>query len=452
MLSIFRFRFAGLLAGAALFAACGSTTALRGEGLKILYPSEFETVSNHQMVEFRFRLGDRFTLGAKGLHVEVSRGNSYIPLVLEETKPWRDGYARARWRVEGAEPGEWRVTVTGRRGGHEERDSVPFFLHAAPVIERISIVSIQQVGRSVEVEFRAHVDTPSGLPVERYTWHSGDGTPVVETKEPRWRHRYVRRADSYNLEVDAFDGLGGTDKILRPIKFAGKGPQQGNLEEDEKCGCTRLTIRATAGEWSGNYCGNPPGVPGCEAVIDGTCPGNAFRCPLGVISENGELRFGFEPSAALSADTDDLSECSAGQYVQSTYVDDGVTVTNPLTSTTPPGGSDVTIGSLTIATVANGARAPAFGATQSSKPLFGADNYTSASTVWRASLQTLRWYDAPGGATGQDSGTIENDFISFVNGNDGSCWCRFKVEAAWTKGNAATGAATLEDGSNCVVN
>jgi hypothetical protein len=102
---------------------------------------------------------------------------------------------------------------------------------------------------------------------------------------------------------------------------------------------------------------------------------------------------------------------------------------------------------------------PAIGATDGGGlPQFGGDNYTSLSVKERHIQGTdeLYWWDWPGGSLPADpphQRQETDEFIAFVEGNQGTCWCRFSIVQEWSD-DLPDGQATIAQvaGQNCTLN
>jgi len=109
-------------------------------------------------------------------------------------------------------------------------------------------------------------------------------------------------------------------------------------------------------------------------------------------------------------------------------------------------------------------RVPAFDE-GSNPPKFGGDNYIEEWLFLRHHTNNLWfWFDNPGitidvGPRGDQNVKQQAQFVSWVTGNLGSCWCRTEIQQMWDRtngrtaigGGAAPNVMTKISGKNCRV-
>lgn len=274
------------------------------------------------------------------------------------------------------------------------------------------------------------------------------------------------------------------------------------------CGCQQMIIKTQ--NKSGLYCAPAP-QPGVLPMVDnimctkvaapkpnpcakGEVP---YECPLGRAAPQflppfnaqggvnianvmkSRLSFGFEVEAVLKPNSD-AALCSEGQFVQSTLMLGGRPGRNALGQLAPVGGANGVFSlpaaggnNLNIRVIPPRLRQPVpqKGAKNAQgDELFAPDNYTKPSPVKRYhGNKKITWFDRPRTGTVMprpprggivnifQSAATQNEFISFVKGKTGTCWCRFTLDNQWdffnpkTTGTGITASATKPNGLNCVI-
>jgi hypothetical protein len=230
-----------------------------------------------------------------------------------------------------------------------------------------------------------------------------------------------------------------------------------------------MVVTATAGQESEIYCaaGLPGGTVACNLVENpppGTCPAGevAFRCALGPLSAATppaisnlatarRLGWSFDVKATLIRLTTAPNLCDEGQFVRTTIAgtNNGRAFVAPnrmAQPAAPPGPYNFPIGNDPNGgrfSVVNGpALVPAFDAQDVlGRRRFGSDDYAQPYEFKRhlnAENPKIRhWYDqfaADFDSQRTTSLSQQAEFVTFVRGNTGTCWCQFKFEQEVTNG------------------
>ena len=158
----------------------------------------------------------------------------------------------------------------------------------------------------------------------------------------------------------------------------------------------------------------------------------------------------FEVVAKLFAQTNNNNACTQGQYARGDLTRNGNPVLNGQAQATPPAGPvtlpDGNFGNpdFTFTAVGPPNPYPPFAG-----PDYGGDDYTIPRDFKRHKPLGFRWLDAPRMNVG--NGLIDHrQFIVFVRGNLGTCWCRFDIQQSCTAAGGVQGPGlTLVDSHHC---
>lgn len=287
----------------------------------------------------------------------------------------------------------------------------------------------------------------------------------------------------------------------------GKGGGEGGPKKEKpppapaaNCGCQKMIIHTK--KKSEIYC-TPPAKKGhlalwdvlrCTEVKPEKSPckktERAFQCPLGrlapeltlnPLNKNGtynmanltrsRLTYGFEVEATLVPGSQ-TKLCKEGQYAQGTVTQGGKMVNNPTAQPTPEfdkGGTvslPVKAGArLTFKVDKPPKKIPAQGA-----KTYGQDDHSAVFERKRYDgNRRILWIDRPQtGIALQKPNKLgqfpvlksleqQSEFIAFVSGNKGACWCRFALDNKWVKadknvtGTGITLSKAKPNGFNCEV-
>lgn len=233
------------------------------------------------------------------------------------------------------------------------------------------------------------------------------------------------------------------------------------------CGCASMTIETAAGGYTHPLCAGEKenlSLFGCVEVSNDDLPPEyrcgsgltPYQCPLNLTAGMAPTKwFGFEVSTVLTEGST-VGDCARGQFIQSNRAKNGEPAANPAAAATPAAGT-YTFGGLTLEAVNGPTLIPALGAQNGTgQPLFGADAYTELDFKQRyvPEKRELYWWDAPGGAVPLEAPSTRDendDFVAFVNGDAGSCWCRFTVSQHWQEDEGTGGAVRVDGSVNCTL-
>lgn len=448
-------------------------TSAEGVQLVILTPQEGQVLPTQKQAVIEARFEPPVDLEATVIEADVVavRDEQRIVIAKGDLRPFESpDRLRAFWNVAEVLPGEYVINVKVA-GPHRGEASVRVTVHPAPAVT-MRLVSLRRIAQGAEAVFSVAATSPAKVPIREYIWTAGDGTPPQRTDEPTFTHVYRELDRTYVVWVEVNDARGGSTLIARDLKTPPDLPKEGLkiprevFHETHDCGCRRMTIRAAGGNTNIHCAAAVPDRPGCAAVAapPGTCPAGQvpYQCPLGEITPAppGQPRLGwlFEIVADLTVSdlvptTNDLSQCTQGQYARGTRIRDGAIRPNPQALANPPAGAhnlpDGTAGAggFNFISVGPPNPYPPFGG-----PNYGGDGFTQPDDLKRHRPTQFYWNDAPRGRVGTISYTSDNEFISFVQGNLGTCWCRFWLRQSWTaRGGTQGPGIVLVDGLNCRV-
>jgi hypothetical protein len=107
-----------------------------------------------------------------------------------------------------------------------------------------------------------------------------------------------------------------------------------------------------------------------------------------------------------------------------------------------PGGP---AGPFTFKAVQPGDAYPTFGGHD-----YAPDGYTVPGDFKRHRPGGFVWLDAPRVPVGDKAATADEEFIVFVRGNLGTCWCRFSIRQSWSEAGGVKGPGlALTDSHAC---
>jgi hypothetical protein len=227
---------------------------------------------------------------------------------------------------------------------------------------------------------------------------------------------------------------------------------------EAQCGCQRMTLKSRG--TTEIMCSDidfPDLLNMDECIRDegrllGCHTRWAYRCPLGPNSKHYSddipwQRFGFQPIAALTPDTD-VDQCDTGQLLQLSIVNQNGRQENREINKLPRGG--ITKLSKQVGRRAvyilnrEGARFPQIGhTTRLGLPSYGADGYNYNPEESRHSYlfgydeeqNTLSWWDNPDQTKDEQNEVAfwDYNFVAYVKGTRGqpSCTCTFNIQVAW---------------------
>jgi len=387
----------------------------------------------------------------------------------------------APWNVFDFPPGDYVITVTATAGGRTGTASVRVTVHPRPVVS-LRVASLLKTAGSTRVTYLATAHSPVGTAIREFIWTPGDGSPPVRTATGSFSHVYSGSGTSFIVWLEVNDSLGGSTLIARDLNLPRSPTQNGGvtplwadhlLKETHDCGCEEMTVLVPDPEMkpppqTGVYCLGKKqkllNAPGCKFVKNpappGECPPetNAYQCDLGQFSPrpgSSALGWTFEAVAKLSERTNDESKCEQGQYARTSGTIDGQKNRNPKTDMEPPSGK-VTLPDGTVEP-----KGFTFTAVKPNQPLppfkgpdYGADDYAHPRFDKRHLPGEFRWRDQPlnPGLVRAKSLTQEAEFIDFVRGNLGTCWCRFSIKEEWAKdGGVKVSELKLIDQFHCSV-
>lgn len=454
-----------------LSAMLGLALSAKAQQLRILSPADGQRLDSSKQanIEAQFEPPIDFTQPVSASVVATSETRT-IRIAEGDLRSFAaTDRIRAIWLLSDVKPGPYLIRVQVKWGEIVGSASVKVVVHPPPAVS-MALKSVKKAGAGATAVFTAKVTSPVGAAIKEYVWTPGDGSRPVRTDSPTFTHTYRATGQTFVVWLEVHDVLGGSTLIARDLRIPAKLPDEqvpGTEEIFEKttdCGCKKMTIRAKPGTSTGIYCstqlaGTGTGCKEETAAPAGTCAAGeiAYSCPLGPVNPNppAQPRLGhtFEVLVDLNPNTNDQSKCHEGQYARGTRVKDGTTIQNPVADSEPPkgphplpdgsaGGSGFTPKGLNPPD-----KYPPFAG-----PDYAGDDYTKPGTFKRKAGAQIFWNDEPGGPVGRNSRTQEDEFISFVEGPTGTCWCRFTVKQSWTAGGGAAGAGIeLVDGSNCAL-
>jgi hypothetical protein len=327
----------------------------------------------------------------------------------------------------------------------------------------LRVTSLQNVAGGTRVTFSAIAQSPVGSAIREFIWTPGDGSRPARTTTGSFSHIYPARGTEFIVWLQVNDALGASTLIARDLNLP-RGPTQNGgvkplwadhlLKETHDCGCEEMMVlvpdpKTKPPPRTGVYClGDKerlPVAPDCKFIKNpgppNECPEKtrAYQCGLGQFSpEPGVmplLGWRFEVVAKLSEHTNDPSKCQQGQYARLSGMANGKETKNPRTDKEPPAGK-VTLPDGTV-----DPKGFTFTAIKPNQPLppfkgpdYGADDYAHPRFDKRHLPGEFRWVDLPNIRLSRaESLTQEAEFIDFLRGNLGTCWCRFSTKEDWAK-------------------
>jgi hypothetical protein len=375
--------------------------------------------------------------------------------------------ARCIWRLRGVAGGNYTVRMSIQDKSHRVfSDQISVTVTTAPTGD-IVLASQQPVQGGVQVTLQAVVFHPSSI--VRTLWIPGDGgAPVSCSQLCPFTHSYAGQSGettTYVVTLTLDSSTGGEVTVQRDIVVR-QGPNQffvAQLQVTHDCGCTKMDIFSAGGQNSFVFCqpgGAPPASPGCVAVANPAgaqaCPAGTtpFQCPNGPFAP-GQLGANFlgwrwEVNAHLSPRTNDINACTEGQAARGDLTRGGVAIVNGAAAATPAAAAALPFpnppaGALVAAP---NPYPPLAG------PNWGADDYTAPRNFKRhlEGLGRIQWLDAPRiGAGAANAITDHREFVMWVTGNLGTCWCQIDMNHSWTMagGRVGPGVVGRVAGLNC---
>jgi hypothetical protein len=431
------------------------------------------------LIEARFEPAVDFGTTAVEARVEAARGSDRIVIAEGDIRSFESPeQLRALWNVEDVAPGPYVITVTATAGDRTGTATTKVTLHPPPTV-LVRVTSIRSRKRGINVTFAATASSATSTAIKEFIWTPGDGGGPRRTTRGTFSHTYPKGNATYIVWLEVNDALGGSTLIARDLNLPGSLPQRRQgydvhptrggqdsdlLQETNDCGCEDMTVLVpiiNPPPRSSVYCAAAvPAQPGCAQVGNppppDNCPGNQvpYKCPLGRIAPAAgqrQLGWGFEVVAKLSARTNNTKSCTQGQYARGSWTKDGKPKPNPPAKGAPPAGQvtlpDGAAGApgFTFTGVGAPNPFPPFGG-----PNYGGDRYTNPSDYKRHKPLGFRWLDMPQVPVGANATTDDREYIVFVLGNLGTCWCRFSIRQTWTAAGGVGGPGlALIDSHNC---
>jgi hypothetical protein len=440
------------------------------DGQIVLSPGPIEIQASFQPVTDFGATGVNAQVVADGLgqHIVIAKGD-----ILFLDNPDR---ISALWDLTKVTPGDYVITATVKAADQFGTASVNVTVHPAPVAE-MRLQSFQFTPQGTQIVLTASASSPSQTQIVDYFWNPGDGSPPQDTSLPSFTHLFPSTG-TFVVVLEVLDALGGSQMVIADLFVAAP-----NLRRPESCGCNQMTIKTVPGA-SDIICGAQTtfaSTSGCTLMRNppaGTCAQGqvAWTCPLGPVTPAppaNNLGYGFEVFADLVPGSSSRL-CKEGQFVQATRTGP---VLNPRTGMFVLGTKTNSQGNQNVATMGNkstgsqnlpggaapggfmfnsvgpAAKVPPFGATANGMPNYGPDDYISRPTYKNHQPQVIFWWDEPKVFVDGISGSGNEEFVDFVQGNMGSCWCRFTLRQTWPGPAGPIGGAgfTMVDGENCVI-
>jgi hypothetical protein len=483
-----------VLAGAlSLFFAIAIPSAVIAQdstGLIISFPKNDQILPSQveAVIEARFEPPMNLEMTPVAARVEAVRPGQRIMIAQGDIRSSESpDRLRAFWDVAHAAPGEYEILVSATAGNRSGHASVRVSVHVAPSVS-VAVTSVRDDGPGARVEFSAVASSSDRAAIRRFIWTPGDGSASASTETGVFSHAYPRRDATYVMWLEVNDALGGSALVARDVVLSGnatgkkrKGPsylaeEQSSplLQATDDCGCEAMNVLAPSPEHPGvqttPYC-LPQGKlldrdSNCVTVANpdppNSCPDRerAFTCSLGKVVPNPRnpnqhtLGWTFEVVAKLSPKTNNPGKCKQGQYNMSTIVHDGQTRNPNKNSLMKPDSGNIKMDGLDIDVVPGGTPYPPFvdPPPPGKKLTFAPDGYDEPGPEKRHLPRGFRWVDQPRSLAGIDSAKDDAEFVTFVTGNLGTCWCRFSIRQGWTSTGGPKGEGLVKrDGKNCGV-
>lgn len=370
-----------------------------------------------------------------------------------------DSDIAARWVLDGVSPDRYTIYVVVTFSGCPQLSAtVDVVVNQAPQIDALVALScdLQADGFHVAIQAIASDPDGNGIVPDSYEWYPG-GDSAPEFGTDIYQHTFPSSLSETEVAVSVFDSLGGSALLAKRLNLLACAFLDDDHAND--CGCDDMAIesRYNLNARSGIYCADNAREipPGCRQINirNGCPPGKVqFDCLLGPMSPSGsitvnKLGFNFQVEAHIDNRTRNVDRCSSGQIARGTnrYTSRGrpeVVDPPPAAQTTPtprhphPDDADFSF------EIVNGPRerVPAFDE-GSTPPKFGGDNYTREWLFMRRHTNNLWfWFDNPGIRIDPPDLNVkqQSQFVSWVTGNLGSCWCRYEIQHEWDRTNGRT--------------
>jgi len=414
------------------------------------------------LIEARFEPSLDLEMTPVQVRVEATHGTEHIVIAEGDIRSAESGdRLRTLWNVTNVRPGRYLITVTATAGDRSGTATVNVDLHPAPSVS-LEVTSVRNQRTGALVTYRAIASSAVGTTIKEFTWTPGDASAPRRTRTGSYSHVYVPRDEPYIVWLEVNDALGGSTLVARDLDLRNRDEY---LQETNECGCEDMTVLVPAinpPPRSSAYCAVAvPASPGCVQIANPAPPDNcpagqiAFKCPLGRIAPalpgQRDLGWRFEVVAKLHAHTNNANACTQGQYARVTRTRDGGAVANPQADAAPPAGQ------ITLPDGAGGVAGFTFTAVGPPNPYpgfagpnYGGDDYAAPWDFKRHKPLGFRWLDGPRGPVGVNARTQDDEFITFVRGDLGTCWCRFSIRQSWTAANGMQGPGlALIDSHNC---
>ncbi len=410
--------------------------------------------------------------------------------------------------------GEYVVAARLAIAGAVVSDTAKISVRDPPAIA-LGPVSLARDGDAVVATFSVEAETADDVGIDSYQLTVGQGGPVIGSSSPVLKHRFPLLAATYDLTLVVTDVLGAVFsetyrfRLDRDDFVAFRQDPDDDDDEPTKpppeaadtCGCKEMIIHTQRAN-SAIYCAKPPEAGrvshwdylGCTKLDDpkdNPCQGTdvAYQCQLGRQAPQfldpgtaqrpnyrnvalSRLAFAFEVEAVLQPNSN-AKLCKEGQYAQGTSRAGQGTFNNPPAQDKPDLDADGVMmlpnadgSQFSFNVVKRPERVPARGAGN-----YGADDFDAESVqkrydgnariIWLDIPRTTLVYERaplPGGQVVVWSTlSSDNEFISFVTGPTGTCWCRFELDNMWSlfdptvKGAGLKLSANMPNGLKCTI-
>jgi hypothetical protein len=467
-----------ILAG---MAAAGFLHAQQQPAIRIIQPLNGNVVTSDADVHVLAELAPEFQEPANfsQMSMTVHRNGSAAVFTLGTGDlRWfaSPDIARGVWQTRAMPSGQY--TVMARlvdRSGRVHTSSIQLTLNRAPALG-INVLAKRRLPTGTEFTFQPVVRDTERDTIRQTIWSPGDGTPDVAAPDlAPFTHLYAYvsgQERKFVLTVTVDDVRGARTSEQREV-LAGEEPE---VLQVHGCGCDKMEIYSSTVFNSFIYCVPKDAGPGralnaCKAVVappaGQACPADkmAIQCALGSFAPGDRgamsLGWGFEINAFLNPATTDVSRCSEGQVARGSLTRGGVALLPNGAATAPavgpPAGAAIPFTNPPAGGVVNAPNpVPQFGG-----PNWGSDNYTGPWEFKRhlPAIGRIRWLDtAAFPSRGAAAMTERRTFVSWVQGNLGSCWCQIEYSHDWAAGNhtgpggaALLPAVTKVAGLNCEI-